>query len=83
MYTINKIANLDNSEGFAFQVKRNGVIFNEYYIDVEDQSVSWYSNFNSGQKHFETGEQAKTFALKKYIHLKQHAIELEKSIATS
>lgn len=70
------------TDGYEFTVlDQNGGIENVYFVDVYGESVSWYSNFISGIKHFNSEDEADSFAFNKINSLRKKAVHVEKNIS--
>lgn len=82
IYTITdtEIEKTDEETSYLFNVLADGIVFNQYAIDCHEDFVSWYSNFDSGMKQFDTTEKAKVYQKTKVIQLRKKAISVEKSI---
>ena len=67
-------------DGYEFQVLDNGNSWSEYFIDIDKNIVSWFSEWDSGTAFFNLEEEAQSFAINKVKELYQNAIETEKNI---
>ncbi len=74
-----------NEEGYSFKVVNtlSNSIVNEYIVDINEDVISWYSNFDSGIKFFKNENEANQFAMEKIYSLKLKAVSTEISIQCS